>query len=465
MAKKSMIESVVQEAKIQPQSVKHKNESKLLQADLKSTSVNKFRIQKKDGAKAKYIPPEIRYNPFADLKVLTKKDLDQGIYTLMTQGYIPKDVDILPAIQRDNPIFHAKRMTPEEIIYNDSILDLNIDRMQFESRVDSVDGSGEERSKTQSLFVSSDKQKEFNPTYMTAPIISYDSNNPQANRRETPTSSERQRMTRAQDLVKKMTQIILEVSNGSVKEDESYKKFRSQNRQQWGDIQEAIDKVLEEAYRHSITTFRMYTTQTKEIAFMMREPTTKELQECIEKFSVVKEYVQQRNSPAKMRASALRVILKLQKQLRSCIALRFRKKLLSVKKKIRRIQFQIKLKYFHRQTLKKMTEVNAQRYKQFISRTKAFVQSWNTISQGKRFEIHINSLGYDQFMKKSSKHYNSRQGSHLSRIFRLVDPNVHIVLVSPTDINLDVLNYYVKMLEISGVPNVEDRLHLITPVN
>ena len=58
----------------------------------------------------------------------------------------------------------------------------------------------------------------------------------------------------------------------------------------------------------------------------------------------------------------------------------------------------------------------------------------------------------------------TQQNSQMSRIFRLVDPKVKIIFVSPFELQLDLLAYYVKMLEINGIANVESRLHFITPV-
>lgn len=46
----------------------------------------------------------------------------------------------------------------------------------------------------------------------------------------------------------------------------------------------------------------------------------------------------------------------------------------------------------------------------------------------------------------------------------MVDPLIEIVIISPYELQLDLLAYYVKMLEISGIHDAESRLHFITPV-
>ena len=58
----------------------------------------------------------------------------------------------------------------------------------------------------------------------------------------------------------------------------------------------------------------------------------------------------------------------------------------------------------------------------------------------------------------------TQQNSQLARIFRLADPLVELIIVSPFEMQLDLLAYYVKMLEISQIPDAERRLHFITPV-
>lgn len=58
----------------------------------------------------------------------------------------------------------------------------------------------------------------------------------------------------------------------------------------------------------------------------------------------------------------------------------------------------------------------------------------------------------------------TQQNSQMARIFRLADPLVEVVIVSPFELQLDLLAYYVKMLEISGITDSESRLHFVTPV-
>lgn len=67
-------------------------------------------------------------------------------------------------------------------------------------------------------------------------------------------------------------------------------------------------------------------------------------------------------------------------------------------------------------------------------------------------------------MKEGTKNYTSQQNSQMSRLFRMIDPNIDVILLAPFPIPVDLLAYYSKMLELAGVQNIENRLHYITPV-
>lgn len=57
------------------------------------------------------------------------------------------------------------------------------------------------------------------------------------------------------------------------------------------------------------------------------------------------------------------------------------------------------------------------------------------------------------------------QNGQIERILRLTDPNIEIILVTMEPLGVDVLGYYAKMLELKGIKDADNRLHLIVPVD
>ena len=53
------------------------------------------------------VPRSIRNDPFADPPPITDKDLNRGIYNLMLNGIIPRDVDISAAFKRGGDLISS----------------------------------------------------------------------------------------------------------------------------------------------------------------------------------------------------------------------------------------------------------------------------------------------------------------------------------------------------------------------
>lgn len=51
------------------------------------------------------LPKHFRDNPFADPPPITQNDLNDGMYSLLNRGIIPRDVDLSPAFDRGKAPF------------------------------------------------------------------------------------------------------------------------------------------------------------------------------------------------------------------------------------------------------------------------------------------------------------------------------------------------------------------------
>lgn len=91
----------------------------------RTTDGRNFRIKKKVKKQkittGKSIPRSIRKNPFSTLPILTEKDLSEGVYRLMNQGYIPKDVDVNLVLNRNSPLLETHPMDAESVVLQDTI--------------------------------------------------------------------------------------------------------------------------------------------------------------------------------------------------------------------------------------------------------------------------------------------------------------------------------------------------------
>ena len=93
-----------------------------------------------------------------------------------------------------------------------------------------------------------------------------------------------------------------------------------------------------------------------------------------------------------------------------------------------------------------------------------FKENWNKIKNGKRIEVHINSMSYGYLRNCTMEKFSTRENNQLNRIINLLDPNIEIIYVSPFPIAEEVLSYYFSILSSLGVENAKNRFHLIIPV-
>ena len=128
-----------------------------------------------------------------------------------------------------------------------------------------------------------------------------------------------------------------------------------------------------------------------------------------------------------------------------------------------KVQSKIRIWYKYKMTKILIVKLREQRYKEYVLKHERFSDAWRNIKERPRVEIHLNSLGYDRFQRMTTMYYRSNQNSQIARIFRLIDPLVEVIYVSPFVIPLQTLSYYINIMEIIGIPNVTERIHFVTP--
>lgn len=65
------------------------------------------------------LPKNFRDDPFADPPPITENDIQDGMYSLLNRGIIPKDVDLTPAFERGNAplVMNKARMADPSLRY------------------------------------------------------------------------------------------------------------------------------------------------------------------------------------------------------------------------------------------------------------------------------------------------------------------------------------------------------------
>jgi hypothetical protein len=309
----------------------------------------------------------------------------------------------------------SKKMEPNTVLFNDSILELNINEKRLfhetvspdQSRIRSQISYHSAMHKASQREELSNSKMEVKPRghspsttqgpMITVPKMVAGSTIPKSQR----TGDDRisgqdktERIDTSEQFVRKFNQKYVEVVNSTVKRDAEFLKLRSLNLMAWGDVEETINKIVELASDQRILTFRIYFDKLQPLSKLMREPSEAELIACIENFAKKQDFLKKMfNHSNQSGAEAMwRVAIKIQKNFKKMIARRMMAKLTDIQKKIKMIQFQMRLKYIHRETVAKTRERNLEKYQRFIDINSKFMQDWDQIAGRHRVEIHINSL-------------------------------------------------------------------------
>lgn len=85
------------------------------------------------------------------------------------------------------------------------------------------------------------------------------------------------------------------------------------------------------------------------------------------------------------------------------------------------------------------------------------------VSSRKRLLIHIPSLSTSEYIRLSMENLPAVQNMHISCLYQLIDPDVHIVYISPVRITVAEITFYEKYLSVLGVPLIPKRIHFVVP--
>ena len=81
----------------------------------------------------------------------------------------------------------------------------------------------------------------------------------------------------------------------------------------------------------------------------------------------------------------------------------------------------------------------------------------------RRLIIHIPSISADEYTRLNMEGYTALQNARISALYQLIDPDVHLIYVTPVAIGAAEQAYHDKFLAMLGISTLPKRLHFIYP--
>ena len=82
---------------------------------------------------------------------------------------------------------------------------------------------------------------------------------------------------------------------------------------------------------------------------------------------------------------------------------------------------------------------------------------------GQRLLIHVPGISAEEYLRLDFDSFEAMQNEHIACLHQLVDPDVHILYVTPVPISIEMEAYYAKFLDMMGVSTLPRRLHFVYP--
>eukprot|EP00928_Gymnodinium_smaydae_P042820 TRINITY_DN28808_c0_g1_i1.p1 TRINITY_DN28808_c0_g1~~TRINITY_DN28808_c0_g1_i1.p1 ORF type:complete len:1183 (-),score=229.97 TRINITY_DN28808_c0_g1_i1:60-3422(-) len=90
-------------------------------------------------------------------------------------------------------------------------------------------------------------------------------------------------------------------------------------------------------------------------------------------------------------------------------------------------------------------------------------QAWSVAKTSRRVEVHICSVTIAEHRRAGMQGFQALQEAQAGRIFRLLDANRDVVLVAPAPLHEDILDYYAQLMKLRGIDNPSGRFQIVVP--
>ena len=93
------------------------------------------------------------------------------------------------------------------------------------------------------------------------------------------------------------------------------------------------------------------------------------------------------------------------------------------------------------------------------------VASWGSVSHKHRIVVHVPSVGYNIEKRKTMYDLQREQNLTLARLCDVKDPTVDVIYVAPFHMNEETIQYWQRILQIGGVKHARSRFTIVVPEN
>ena len=445
--------------------------------------------------------------------IIRNKEINKGINNMIDKGLIPKSSDLSPIFNKDgNPLniignvklkkLYGKNLIKDDIDLNYKTNDLKYSMKNLinvgENVIKGFDNNNNKNNNNSNILKSKTSSSEFkihgknissNKTntefFLTNSKYSFISEKLN-NENRSIISDENQKVKNISNLNTKNYKnnlsslesnniletipddnLILQFENYEIIEDSNFILFKKSNKKNWKKILNIISNLSNLFKKLNLNLVQIDCARILQIIDFykgnIQNVRNKDLLLCITKEDLKKKGFDPSNEKLFYYKIKEAFIIKIQKLIRKKIAFKKLDNLRFELFNIILLQSQIR-SFFTKKKIKNLLKNQKEKeITKFYDLFNEFKANWEFLKYQKRYEIHINSLSFNEYKNTTIANFTEKQILQLNRLINLIDPNISIIYITPYEINEDIIKYYYSILEKLGIKNIESRLIFVVP--
>ena len=262
--------------------------------------------------------------------------------------------------------------------------------------------------------------------------------------------------------------IIIKYDNFELIQDSEFDKFKKGHEKNWQKIENILSNYkllleklnMNKASIDSNKILKLIEFYKGKINFI----TNKNLIMCLNKKDLKEKGYDTNNENIIYEKIKIAFIIRIQKAYRRRLSYKKYQNLKYFNIYLIKTQKYIKGRFIRKKIKKEIESYRQSIHDKYIELFNKFKEEYNEIQTGPRIEIHINSLSYKgNYNNCLTDKYPMKESFQLSRLIKLIDPNLDIIYILPYELPEEIISYYFSIMEKLGIKDIDNRVTFIVP--
>ena len=261
---------------------------------------------------------------------------------------------------------------------------------------------------------------------------------------------------------------IIKFIEFELKKDSDFAQFKKENENIWQKIENILSNFkllfeklnMNKAFVDSNKIIKLIEFYKGKINLI----TNKDLITCLTQKDLKEKGYDPNNENAMYEKIKIAFIIRIQKAFRKWLSYKKYKNLKLFSFFLTKTQKYIKGRFIRKKIKDEIVSYRKSIHDKYVELFNKFKEEYNEIQANPRIEIYINSLSYKgNYNNCLTDKYPMKETLQLSRLAKLIDPNLDIIYILPYELPEEIISYYFSIMDKLGIKYIDNRVTFIIP--